>query len=360
MCHLRSNNISSRQVLPQLNRSLCPPGNVSSPLQQGQPQVPQHQQVPQQQPPPMQGQQFQQGQHQQQQMPMQVPQQQMQGQQQFQQGQVPIQQVPQMHQQPPQMAPQIPLHQQVPMHQQVPLPHPGQMPPHPGQMPPHPGQVPHGQPPPAQPPMTMPIFDENADDAPAVAMEYKVHVDPGKEECYYQFVQKGATIYVSFQVLRGGDGMAGFAMRNPGGKLVHPYQWKPTSEYQEVAPSGGYYGICVDNQFSRFAAKLVNLYITTFRYDQWEKFAQELKDIDVSAENCTQILSGVDKRLHAILQLQQMSRGREARDYNLLLDNEAYVQYWSLAQCLVVIACFLVQVYFVKKLFETKAGRGRI
>lgn len=46
----------------------------------------------------------------------------------------------------------------------------------------------------------MPIFDENADDAPAVAMEYKVHVDPGKEECYYQFVQKGATIYVSFQV----------------------------------------------------------------------------------------------------------------------------------------------------------------
>ena len=71
----------------------------------------------------------------------------------------------------------------------------------------HHGQVPMGQapigqrPPPTQPPpMTMPIFDENADDAPAVAMEYKVHVDPGKEECYYQFVQKGATIYVSFQV----------------------------------------------------------------------------------------------------------------------------------------------------------------
>jgi hypothetical protein len=59
--------------------------------------------------------------------------------------------------------------------------------------------------------------------------------------------------------------MAGFAIRNPGAQLVHPYQWKPTSEFQEVAPIGGYYGICVDNQFSRFAAKLVNLYITTFR-----------------------------------------------------------------------------------------------
>ncbi len=67
------------------------------------------------------------------------------------------------------------------------------------------------------------------------------------------------------QVLRGGDGMAGFAVRNPSGQLVHPYQWKPASEFQEVSPTGGYYGICVDNQFSRFAAKLVNLYITTFR-----------------------------------------------------------------------------------------------
>lgn len=65
--------------------------------------------------------------------------------------------------------------------------------------------------------------------------------------------------------MRGGDGMAGFAVRNPKGVLVHPYQWKAGSEYQDVEQSGGYYGICVDNQFSRFAAKLVNLYITTFR-----------------------------------------------------------------------------------------------
>ena len=35
---------------------------------------------------------------------------------------------------------------------------------------------------------------------PAVAMDYKVHIDPGKEDCYYQFVNRGATFYVSFQV----------------------------------------------------------------------------------------------------------------------------------------------------------------
>lgn len=35
---------------------------------------------------------------------------------------------------------------------------------------------------------------------PAVAMDYKVHVEAGKEDCYFQFVQPGATFYVSFQV----------------------------------------------------------------------------------------------------------------------------------------------------------------
>lgn len=35
---------------------------------------------------------------------------------------------------------------------------------------------------------------------PAVAMDYKIHLDAGKEDCYYQYVQAGATLYVSFQV----------------------------------------------------------------------------------------------------------------------------------------------------------------
>lgn len=37
---------------------------------------------------------------------------------------------------------------------------------------------------------------------PAVAMDYKVHLPAGKEDCYYQYVQPGATLYVSFQVIQ--------------------------------------------------------------------------------------------------------------------------------------------------------------
>lgn len=89
-------------------------------------------------------------------------------------------------------------------------------------------------------------------------------------------------IHTLFQVLKGGDGAIGFAVRKPDGKVVHPYQWKASSEYEENTAAGGYYSVCLDNQFSKFAAKLVNLYLTTFRYDEWEKFAQELQVILIS------------------------------------------------------------------------------
>lgn len=50
------------------------------------------------------------------------------------------------------------------------------------------------QPPPPQP--TAPWYET----LPAVAMDYKVIIDPGKEDCYFQFVNPGATFYASAQV----------------------------------------------------------------------------------------------------------------------------------------------------------------
>ena len=36
--------------------------------------------------------------------------------------------------------------------------------------------------------------------APGIVMEYKVHIDAGKEDCYWQYVHPDATIYVNMQV----------------------------------------------------------------------------------------------------------------------------------------------------------------
>merc|ERR1712079_632503 len=218
-----------------------------------------------------------------------------------------------------------------------------------------PGHAVNVAPPTPPPPPADASFDSSnwLDSAPGIAMEYKVHVEAGKEDCYWQFVHTGATLYVSYQVLKGGDGAIGMAVRNPQMKIVHPYAWKASSEYEESdVPTGGYYSVCLDNQFSRFSAKLVNLYLTTFRYDEWEKFSQELQDTDVTVENFTGTLRSVDQRVQIMRQFQSMTKGTEARDFNIIQANFSYVQNWSIAQIIVVIICTLVQVNFVKNLFK--------
>lgn len=57
-------------------------------------------------------------------------------------------------------------------------------------------------PPPPPPPGGNPGMEGTnwLDAAPGVSMEYKVHVDAAKEDCYYQYVHPGATLYVSYQV----------------------------------------------------------------------------------------------------------------------------------------------------------------
>ncbi|XP_076244101.1 transmembrane emp24 domain-containing protein 5 [Calliopsis andreniformis] len=192
---------------------------------------------------------------------------------------------------------------------------------------------------------------------PAVALDYKIHIDAGKEDCYFQYVNAGATFYVNFQVIRGGDGQAGFAVRNSEGVIVHPYQWLSNSDYQDTVKNAGYYSICIDNQFSRYASKLVNLYITVIRYDEWDKYARELSELNLSVENFTTSIINVEKNINEMLQTQHLSRSREARDLSLLLDNNFYVQTWSIAQIIVITVTTTVQVYFVRKLFEVKPSK---
>ncbi|CAK9828772.1 Transmembrane emp24 domain-containing protein 5 [Anthophora retusa] len=192
---------------------------------------------------------------------------------------------------------------------------------------------------------------------PAVVIDYKVNIDAGKEDCYFQYVSAGATFYVNFQVVRGGDGKAGFVVRSPQGLLVHPYQWISNSDYQETAENAGYYCICIDNQFSKFASRLVNLYITVVRYDEWDKYARELEELDLSVENFTTVITNVERNINKMLQTQNWSRSKEARDLNLLLDNNFHVQTWSIAQIIVIMVTTTIQVYFVRKLFEVKPSR---
>ncbi len=53
------------------------------------------------------------------------------------------------------------------------------------------------------------------------------------------------------------------------------------------------------------------------------------QDMDVTVQNFTETLSNVDKRVQVMRQFQQLARGLESRDYNIISANLSYVNTWS-------------------------------
>jgi hypothetical protein len=67
-------------------------------------------------------------------------------------------------------------------------------------------------------------------------------------------------------------------------------------------------------------------------------------------------VKSVESNINHMLQHQYHVRSQETRDYNLLVDNKTYVNRWSIMQILLIIGTTTLQIYFLRKLFETKGG----
>ncbi|TMW40115.1 hypothetical protein DOY81_014805 [Sarcophaga bullata] len=78
-------------------------------------------------------------------------------------------------------------------------------------------------------------------------------------------------------------------------------------------------------------------------------------------ENFTTTIGTVERNINDMLAYQYHSRNREARDFALVMDNNTYIQTFSVCQIIVIIITCSVQVFFVRKLFNVKdSSRSRI
>lgn len=71
-------------------------------------------------------------------------------------------------------------------------------------------------------------------------------------------------------------------------------------------------------------------------------------------------IMAVERNINEMLQHQNHIRGSEGRDFNLISDNNNYIQTWSVAQIMVIIGTTVLQVHFVRRLFEVKPGKTRV
>ncbi|CAG0885368.1 unnamed protein product [Darwinula stevensoni] len=139
---------------------------------------------------------------------------------------------------------------------------------------------------------------------------------------------------------------------------------------QEVTTEGDY-GLCLDNSFSRFNAKVVYLEVILEDDDDDDSqdkdspfsipgLKEELEEYQVTIAEIQATMNRVKTHLARVRHMQDQLRAFEARDRNVVEANFSRVNSLSLIHVCGLIFSALLQVVMLKSLFEEKSTIKRL
>jgi len=199
----------------------------------------------------------------------------------------------------------------------------------------------------------------------AVEIDLTIYVEPGKKDCFHQFIKKGTHYEVKFQVLSGGTSGAeiNVDVLSPAWDLIKGFGTVAKDRFRGEATEDGDHKFCLDNSFSRFSRKLVFFELLTddedlnddagkvdydFAEDNTEDIYEvKLEEVKANVDSIRTHLDRSDSMLKSL-------RAIESRDRWFAERNFERVNFWSSVQLAVMVTVSLVQVLMVRSLFEEK------
>lgn len=115
-------------------------------------------------------------------------------------------------------------------------------------------------------------------------MEFRVAVDPGKTECFFQDAKKDHQLEVTYTVIdissrfgwaaphSRGDLIIDFTLKNPAGQIIETDRQKMEGSHVHTVTQEGTFEICLDNSFSSVSTKLVNVEVYLYSSDDEDRW----------------------------------------------------------------------------------------
>ncbi|KAK3795399.1 hypothetical protein RRG08_000710 [Elysia crispata] len=190
------------------------------------------------------------------------------------------------------------------------------------------------------------------DGLPGAQHDFKVFVHAGMEECFFQRVAQGSEFYTRYEVLKGGDKVVDFYIRDSTGAILNQTTG-PDGFFSFHNVSGGVLAMCIDNVFDHYGFKVVYVYMVSIVMQEWIKYHEELEKVNVLASNFSESLSSVENSIIQMRTSQTKARFFVVRDWYLASGNLYYVGMWSMLQCGLIIFAAVGQVFALRRLFRT-------
>ncbi|KAJ3423974.1 hypothetical protein M0812_29605 [Anaeramoeba flamelloides] len=180
--------------------------------------------------------------------------------------------------------------------------------------------------------------------------------------CFYEDFEESSSVYLDFQVLKGGNFDIDFLIKNSNGNNVYSLQRSPSGQYSFFVRHKGLYSFCFDNTFSSVSKKDINFNLQSTTRG---KLAQQPNDstIPKDRENLAkkeqfvklaERLERLSVRLDELRQQQSYLKIRERVHRDTTESTNSRVLWWSLLATAFIVCASIGQIYYLRKVFEKK------
>eukprot|EP00123_Amoebidium_parasiticum_P019822 comp33414_c0_seq1/m.47281 comp33414_c0_seq1/g.47281 ORF comp33414_c0_seq1/g.47281 comp33414_c0_seq1/m.47281 type:complete len:209 (-) comp33414_c0_seq1:109-735(-) len=187
------------------------------------------------------------------------------------------------------------------------------------------------------------------------ATELTFEMEPSDTNCFVEEMKaEGQKLTLEYQVVYGGQvGKLDIdvTIEGPDGDVLYKEQRKTFDDVEITTKKAGPYKVCFSNEFSTFSHKTI--YFDLFL----DEGADPLEDTTTKEATALTQMADFCRRIHRslrqVVDAQTHHRVNEIQGRNLAEDLNTRVKMWSFFQALLMVVCSVVQVYLVRRLFDT-------
>ncbi|XP_026059162.1 transmembrane emp24 domain-containing protein 6-like [Carassius auratus] len=201
--------------------------------------------------------------------------------------------------------------------------------------------------------------------------DFSIMLRAGDLQCYWHFAHFGERFYLNFmvQLVTGValDRHLSVTVNAPSGLIVGTVD-DASGQIAFSVKETGFYQMCFSNFHNRFGSMQVFLNFGVYyegqkdiekqREEEKKKKEEDMKQINSTLSFIEESSSRLQRFVFHMWRHYNYERMRRGADFYLLQSNSTYVKSWSAIQSLVIITAGYLQLYCLKRLFNTKPAEG--
>ncbi|XP_060533008.1 transmembrane emp24 domain-containing protein-like [Cylas formicarius] len=178
-------------------------------------------------------------------------------------------------------------------------------------------------------------------------LAYIITVDAHAEECFFEKVEDGTKLGLSFQIAEGGFLDIDVRIIGPDQKVLYEEERQTSGKYTLAAHAPGTYTYCFSNKMSTMTPKVVMFDMVVGEPVKEEPDAQNTNKL----EEMIKELSG---SLTSVKQEQEYMAVRDRIHRSINESTNSRVVMWSFFEAFILSAMTVGQVYYLKRFFEVR------